>query len=546
VIKSIKYFLAITLILSIGAGDICLAQLQDMDNTLVNAINNAGPQYNSTIAINYQNPANAVIVWQDMAMEYRRVGYAFTHDGGQSWSDGILDLPSYPSQSEPSIVADSNGNFYSCMIGSDTDGQSNRDIIVLKSTDGGMTWSDLMVAVPGSPDYHDIMPKITVDNTSYGSRGFIYVVWVRYADDMSASLVYSTQSSDSGHTFLPPVQVSDNPGIVQWPNVNIRSAFGNGDVDVCWFRYHYPGILFDHSVTEGWSFGSDYWPTVTGAFNNQINGGIVVSTTPVMAADNQSGSSGFEKAYMVYMDSSNSNWDVYCIGITSFFDNSEYIDFSSPVRVNDDTPSNGADQFMPAMAVDETGTIHVVFFDRRNDPDNLLYDVYYTSSSDFGDTWTPNVRVSNVSSDPALPDVAGQIGNRLGIAAWRGNIIITWTDTRNGNTDVYASHMLETGITEEPVPLPSNINLDDPYPNPFNSSVKIRYTSNSVRQVKIDVVDLLGCRVANLFDRACQAGSNSIIWNGKNSNGHSVGSGVYFVRMIVDSHALLKKVVLLK
>jgi len=86
---------------------------------------------------------------------------------------------------------------------------------------------------------------------------------------------------------------------VLWPTVNIRSAFGNGDVDVCWFRYHYPGILFDHSVTEAWTFGGDYWPTVTGAINNEINGGIVGSTTPVMAADNQSGSSGFERAYLV-------------------------------------------------------------------------------------------------------------------------------------------------------------------------------------------------------------------------------------------------------
>lgn len=528
-----------------GSANLCLAQLLDMDNTRINTDNGVAAQFNESVVISHQNSDNAVIVWQDMRSGYPRVGVAYTIDSGAIWNENLLDLPAYPSQGDPSAAADTDGNFYVCMIGRDTSAQSIGDIIVLRSTDGGISWSEPMIAVGGSPDYNDVMPKIAVDNTSFSSSGFVYVTWVRYADDISSSLVYSTQSSDFGHTFLSPVQVSDNPGIVRWPNISIRSAFGNGDVDVCWFRSHYPGILFDHSVTEGWSFGHDYWPIVTGADNNEINGGIIVSTAPVMAGANQYGSNGFEKAYLVYMDSSNSDWNIFCSMITSFFDQSEYIDFWPPVRVNDD-PGNGADQFLPAVAVDEQGTVHVAFLDRRLDPNNLLYDVYYTSSSDFGTTWSPNVRVSNVSSDPSEPGVAGQIGNCLGIAAWSGNIIITWTDARNGNTDVYASRMIETGITEEPAPLPGDINLDYLYPNPFNSSVEIKYSSNSVRRVRVDMVDLLGRNVVNLFDGACQAGSNSLTWSGRNSNGQSAGSGVYFVRLAVDNQTLLKKAVLLK
>lgn len=516
-----------------------------MDNTLVNVGNSAGPQYDGAVAINLQNPANAVIVWQDMAREYPRVGYAYTIDGGQSWTEAIFQLPSYPSLSEPSIAADSGGNFFACMAGGDTMGLSPRDIIVLKTADGGATWSDPAVAVPGSPDHHDIMPKIAVDNTPFGSRGFVYVAWVRYTDDISSSLVYSTQSSDTGHTFLAPVPVADNPGIVRWPYISIRSAFGNGDVDVCWFRSHYPGILFDHSVTEGWTFGHDYWPIVTGADNNEINGGIIVTTAPVMAGDNQYGSDGYEKAYLVYMDSSNSDWNIFCSMITSFFDHSEYIDFWPPVRVNDDS-GDGTDQFMPAVAVDEQGRIHVAFYDRRLDPGNLLYDVYYTSSSDSGHTWAPNVRVTNVSSDPAQPGVAGQIGNRLGIAVWAGRVAITWTDTRNGNTDIYASRLVETGISEGPAPLPSDIHLENPYPNPFNGAVETRFSSKSAQPVRVEVIDLLGRRVTKLFDGVCQAGSNTLTWNGKSSDGRSAGSGIYFVRLISGGQTLHKKAVMLK
>jgi len=544
--KSKIIFLALTLSLLMGSGAVCLAQLLDMDNTRINADTGVAAQYDESVAINRQNPDNAVIVWQDMRSGYPRVGVAYTIDSGAIWNEYLLDLPAYPSQSEPSAAADADGNFFICMIGQDTSAQGVGDIIILRSTDGGVSWSEPMIAVSGTPDYHDFMPTMTIDNTPFGSGGFIYVAWVRYANDVSASLIYGTQSSDAGYTFLEPVQVSDNPGVVRWPNVSIRSAFGNADVDVSWFRSHYPGILFDHSVTEGWSFGHDYWPTVTGAVDYEINGGIVVSTTPVMAADNQSGSGGFEKAYLVYMDSSNSNWDIFCSTITSFLNGGEYIDFSPPVRVNDDPIGNGADQFMPAVAVDETGTIHVVFFDRRLDTNNLLYDLYYTSSTDFGYTWTPNVRITNVSSDPSQPPIAGRIGNRVGIAAREGHVVITWTDCRNGNADIYTSRMLETEIIEEPAPLPWEINLDYLYPNPFNNSVAIRYSSKSARQIRVDIVDILGRHVANLFDGACRAGYNSLIWNGRNSDGHSSGSGIYFVRLTSGNQTLLKKAVLLK
>ena len=543
--KSIITFLALTLFLLLGATHICQAQMLDMDNTRINTDDGNAPQYDEAIAINHQNPDNAVIIWQDMGLVYPRVSVGYTFNGGQSWNEAILHLPGYAMLENPSVGADTNGNFFACMYANDTIPGHPGAIIIIQSADGGITWSEPRIAVTGTSQIFNVMPDMVVDNTSYSSSGFIYIAWVREGVGI-LPLVFSTQSSDMGHTFLDPVQVSDSTGIVQWPNINIRSAFGNADVDVAWYRQHYPGILFDHSVTEGWTFGRDYWPMVTGAFNDTINGGIEVSTTPVMAADNQNGSGGFEKSYLVYMDSSNSNWDVYCVGITSFLDNTEYIDFSTPVRVNDDPPNNGADHFMPAVAVDETGAIHVAFFDRRNDPNNLLYDVYYSSSSDFGETWTPNVRVSNISSDPSLPSVAGAIGNRIGIAAWGGQVVITWTDCRNGNTDVYVSRMIEIGIKEEPAPLPNDITLDNLYPNPFNSSVEIKYTSISAQQVSVEVVDLLGRHVADLFNGACRAGSNSLIWDGKNSNGHIAGSGVYFVRLNADNRTLLKKAVLLK
>ena len=261
--------------------------------------------------------------------------------------------------------------------------------------------------------------------------------------------------------------------------------------------------------------------------------------------DNQSGSEGFEKAYLVYMDQSGLDMDISFSRITSHFDVTEFVDFSPRIALNDDGQGNG-DQFMPSVAVDEQGVVHVAFYDRRNDPDNLLYDVYYTSSTDMGNTWIPNVRVTSLASDPSLPDVAGQIGNRMGIASWQNHTIVTWTDTRNGNTDIYASSLTETGIAEEESPLPENISLENPFPNPFNSSVEINFNSGYAQRIRVDVIDILGNKVKTLYDDVCQAGPNRLIWNGTNSDNHGVGSGTYFVKLTGGDQSTAKKAVLLK
>jgi hypothetical protein len=282
------------------------------------------------------------------------------------------------------------------------------------------------------------------------------------------------------------------------------------------------------------------------AYDDEINGGIITSTVMAESGDNQGGSYGYEKAYLVYMDKSGLDMDISFSRIVSFFDVTEFVDFSSRITLNDDGQGSGADQFMPSVAVDEQGTVHVAFYDRRNDPDNLHYDVYYTSSTDLGDNWTPNERVTTVSSDPSLPYVDGQIGNRIGAAVWQGQTIITWTDTRNGDADIFASSLTPTGTSDEQSPLPDDITLDNLYPNPFNNSVEIGFTASSARQVRLELLDLMGRRVKELYNGTCRIGVNRLVWDGKNSDSQTVGSGIYFVSLISDGLVQTKKAVLLK
>ena len=68
-------------------------------------------------------------------------------------------------------------------------------------------------------------------------------------------------------------------------------------------------------------------------------------------------------------------------------------------------------------------------------------------------------------------------------------------------------------------------------PNPFVSSTTIRYVLARPGHVRAEVYDVLGHRIARLVDRSVAAGLHEFRWNGCDSGGRNVGSGVYFVRL---------------
>jgi len=220
--------------------------------------------------------------------------------------------------------------------------------------------------------------------------------------------------------------------------------------------------------------------------------------------------------------------------------------WSIPVRINDDVLYNGADQFHPWISVDDAGIIHVIFYDRRLDNDNLLFDVFYTRSEDGGDTWSPNERITSVSSNPNHAIAAGLIGEYIGLSAWMGEVQMVWTDTRNGNQDVYSGRMNMTGIEDKENMLPENLRLAPPYPNPFNSSVTVSFCASGESRVELEVVDLLGRKVADIFKGISRVGENSYNWNGLDRQGNEVSSGVYFMRLTGQDRIQVRKAVLLR
>ncbi len=97
------------------------------------------------------------------------------------------------------------------------------------------------------------------------------------------------------------------------------------------------------------------------------------------------------------------------------------------------------------------------------------------------------------------------------------------------------------------VKMPSaHIELSQNVPNPFNPTTTIRFSLPSSEFVSLSIYSANGSLVRTLVNDVQPRGTHDIKWDGRNSNGSPVGSGVYFYRLTAGKFTDSKKMVLLK
>ncbi len=84
------------------------------------------------------------------------------------------------------------------------------------------------------------------------------------------------------------------------------------------------------------------------------------------------------------------------------------------------------------------------------------------------------------------------------------------------------------------------------FPNPFNPITTISFYLPRPERVVLTIYDVEGRSVRRLVDENVTFGRTDVTWDGRNDNGTTVGSGVYFYRLKAGNKVLTRKLTVLK
>jgi hypothetical protein len=131
---------------------------------------------------------------------------------------------------------------------------------------------------------------------------------------------------------------------------------------------------------------------------------------------------------------------------------------------------------------------------------------------------------------------------------WEGNVIVDLSpDQYYGSAPDMGALEWEGVFADDPLTLPLVNKLQPNYPNPFNPETTIKFSIRNDAKVEISIYNIKGQRVKNLVQQEMEKGEHQIVWNGKNEEGQTVSSGVYFYKLMVDGKAEdMRKCLLLK
>ena len=108
--------------------------------------------------------------------------------------------------------------------------------------------------------------------------------------------------------------------------------------------------------------------------------------------------------------------------------------------------------------------------------------------------------------------------------------------------DFYGSALKSTITTKV---LPTKFALMNNYPNPFNLATSISFALPVDSKVSLKLYNIAG-QLVNAYEGAYEAGSHTITWDGTNTKGETVASGIYFYKLVAGDYTCTKKMVLTK
>jgi photosystem II stability/assembly factor-like uncharacterized protein len=112
-----------------------------------------------------------------------------------------------------------------------------------------------------------------------------------------------------------------------------------------------------------------------------------------------------------------------------------------------------------------------------------------------------------------------------------------------------ADILLSNDLTQQNVV--KEFSLAQNYPNPFNPTTSISFSLPVSAEVNLKIMNVLGQEVRTLVADSKNAGTHQVMWDGRNSGGNQVASGIYFYQLVAKTKEgkefrSIKKMMILK
>jgi len=133
----------------------------------------------------------------------------------------------------------------------------------------------------------------------------------------------------------------------------------------------------------------------------------------------------------------------------------------------------------------------------------------------------------------------------LGTYANEVSYLKKWIETRLIWLDQNMPGNCTSSVKPDVAISPDFFTLEQNYPNPFNGTTVIPFTMPAAAEPRITIYDLAGKSVRAFDLRTFPAGQGFLVWDGRDTMGRDLSSGIYFYRFVFDQNKQVTKRMLL-
>ncbi len=338
-------------------------------------------------------------------------------DGGRNW---MLGPRATFGAGDPSCGYGPDGTVYFASVSPDDkwDTLGSWTLEFFRSNDSGHTWGPVLRSKGGD------RPWLAIDGAHGGTSGALYVVdQERLHGLQSDSLhgligLYLRRSVDGGLTWSAPairLQMggSVKPGSAATPGRAV--VLRDGTVVILYLGFERsPATVPARAGTDSRELA--YYVTSSGDSGRTLTTGLKLARIVqfhgiagtggglgTLAADVGGRSPFPDRLYAAWSDARSGRAEIYFSYSTD-----KGRTWTSPRVVSDDSawtsPKVGPDNELPTLAVNRDGVVGLLWYDRRDNLDNLGFYPRFRASLDGGDTWLPSVRLTDRPNQFTQPD----------------------------------------------------------------------------------------------------------------------------------------------